>query len=1102
METSMLFVFLARTVLALALAGGSGRAAGNVDPRPNFKQYCFQCHGKAAMGGINLERLSTQSVGEGYFTWARVADALEQQRMPPKGANQLDPALRQNAVSWIRAEMHAYASRHDGDPGRVTVRRLTSGEYAYAIRDLTGIDPDTGIDATTDSVGGEGFANFGDVQFMQDAQLERYLAAAKNVAGHAVIGAGPLEFYSDPGKTGFELSAVNRIKEIYAKHGFRTVSGEGGRPFGLEKYGKAFYAAWWYKHRTTLGQPGATLRQLAGREGISQRFAEHIWSVVNHPAPGYPVSEIVGRWKRLPAPSGSNLDAVRNQCEEIQEFSATWPSWFFARGDLAAGGAGDESPLVFDDDALKAEKRHKFTFVKFNRPGSRTPPGPTQIYLNVSTVNPAAQSQPVVIWKNATISYRKPAPPRNMANVPATGEAAAAPRRGFGQAGPKQPLRAVSPDAASKLDFGNGPAGIALGPGDFVTTSAQLQFEVPMEQGALGFELSVDAEVGSDPDQVLRVVISDRADGGAARGRPPRALLGDPASRGYDAFRKGVLQYANLLPPNSHGEPTPADKDPIPAPFDNTYNVPEHDEFIVKVKYLRDDKFVAENLLDPETRTRLDHAWNDLLASFEYYDAWLGMLERHFKLDLGGKTISTLDAAAIARLPEGPRKYIAPLRAAWEAVQAAQANGRRRHIEDCLELAARAWRRPLTEIEKGRLRTFYYSTVTTEKDHQAAIRALISRILVSPAFLYRAEFTQQAAAVQPLSNWDVASRLSFFLWSSIPDQDLRRAAATGELSNPLKLRAQVKRMLADPKARRLSTEFFGQWLGFYRFDQYKGVDTARFPEFTDDVRAAMYDEAVSFFGHVIGKDRPVRELVFSDYTFLNEALSKFYGVKKPAGSRAEVELVEGAANRGGLLRLGAVLTTTSGPLRTSPVKRGDWILRRLLGTPVPPPPADAGSIPADDKLFGSLSLREKLESHKRNATCAGCHNRIDPLGFPLEHFDSTGRWREKYADGKEIWQSGTLTTNREISGIDGLLDYLRENESQIRRTLSSKLAGYALGRMVQPSDQPLIDRMVALGGNATFAQLAAEIAVSKQFRTRAGSEPVSIAAAPRERKTQ
>jgi hypothetical protein len=345
------------------------------------------------------------------------------------------------------------------------------------------------------------------------------------------------------------------------------------------------------------------------------------------------------------------------------------------------------------------------------------------------------------------------------------------------------------------------------------------------------------------------------------------------------------------------------------------------------------------------------------------------------------------------------------------------------------------------------------------------------------------------SAVRRLNGWELATRLSYFLWSSLPDAELRRAAASGELLTDAGLRKQASRLLADPKARRMATEFFGQWLGFYAFDQYRGVDTTRYPEFTDAVKSAMYDEAVSFFEHVIRRDRPVRELLHADYTFLNEALAKYYGVPRPIASKEEMEFVAGASamRRGGMLRLGAVLTATSAPLRTSPVKRGDWLLRRVLGTPVPPPPADAGSIPAD-KQFGGLSLRERLAVHKRNATCAGCHSRIDPLGFPLERYDSTGRWREQYSDGKPVDDAATLSDQREIAGVEGLLSYLSEQEPQVLRTLSRKLLGYALGRTVLLSDQPLLDRMTASGGATPFSTLVAEIVSSPQFRTRRAPE--------------
>ena len=1134
-------------LIAVSLVGTiRGAAEPSSNPAPAFRQYCFQCHGnEAPMGGFSLEQLMSKgSPGESFQQWEKVAAALEENKMPPKGMPQPNDADRRKLVAWIRAELNDFVKKHDGDPGRVTLRRLTSGEYAYTIRDLTGLDLDVGIDALTDSVGGEGFTNFGDVQFMQDANLERYLDAAKRIANHAVIGSGPLEFFIDPGKTGFELSAITRIREIYAASGFRTVSGEGGRPFGLDKYGKALYVAWRYQHRARLGEASATIKDIAAREGVSARFAQHIWSVMNRPSLGYPSSEMASRWRRLPAPGADSkaaAAAARAGSEDIQKYLVTWPSWLFARGDVAAGGAGDESPLEFSDRTLKAEETHSFTFLRGGRLGARfgpPPPGPAKLYLNVTSVNPAASGKPVIIWRNPTVGIRPMGPGRRQTQTgqqpsqpPAVGQpaqpaadettaaqpAAAQPgvaqaggRRGMAPPGPRQSLRSVvSEETAKRLNFGQSPDGTPIGPDDFASESSVF-FEVPLpSEGAFSVDLQVLAELGRDRDQVFRITISDREDGGT-RGAPTRALLGDMKSAGYKIFREGVMEFANLLPPNSHGEPTPADKDPVPDPFDNTYNVPEHDEFVVKVKYIRDDRFVAENLVDEATRARLNYAWNDLYASFEYHDNYLSLLAKHYGLDLKGKRIADLDEAQVNALPAEPRQYVKPLLAEYKAVMAAQAASRPGHVEDCLKFASRAWRRPLSEKENQSLRSFYQKTMAADPDHRKAIQALLARILVAPAFLYRVEQAAEpgpvrpgaaVASARPLTNWELASRMSYFLWASIPDDELRRAAGAGELSSTQGIQRQVKRMLADPKARRVSTEFFGQWLGFYHFDRHNGVDTGRFPEFTDDVKQTMYDEAVSFFEHVVRKDRPIREILFADYTFLNNTLAKFYGVKKEIKSKEQVELVEGAAGfqRGGMFRLGAILTATSAPLRTSPVKRGDWILRRVLGTPTPTPPADAGSIPADDKLFGGLSPKARLEQHKRNPTCANCHTRIDPLGFSLEHYDSIGRWRELYADGKPIEDSAELPDKTEIAGVDGLLKYMQVKEEQVRRTLAYKMLGYALGRTILASDRPLIDRMVQAGGDASFAQLAAEIVTSKQFRNRLGPEdgPATVKVAAR-----
>ncbi len=1082
------------TVIACAnLSFAVAEAPAPTPAAATVQRYCVQCHGQAAQGGVNLEKmLAEPTVGPAFRAWQKAVAALEQKRMPPPKMPQPSDTDRQQAAQSIRTQLSAYAKLHDGEPGRVTMRRLTSGEYSYTIQDLTGIPIDTGIGASSDSAGGEGFTNFGDVQFMQDANVEHYLSAAKKVADHAVIGAGPVMFYTDPGKTGFEMSAINRIRDIHTQYGFRTVSGEGGIPFGLDKYRKAFFVTWSYRHRAALGQPNATLNDLAAREGVSVRLAEHIWSVVNQAGLGYPLSEVVSRWRALPAP-GTDLKAVRAQCEEVQKYLVTWPSWLFARGDVAAGGAGDESPLQFNDRSLAVSASRHFVYNTGARlRGTPITPGPKKIYLHVAAVNPSPNSQPVVIWRNPTVAVRMSGGARSTEVV-----ASGVQLKGAPPPLAKVPLRmAVNEETAKRLKFGSSPDGAPIGADDFASEGT-VMFEVTVPEGAFGVEFQVDAQVGKDRDQVFRILLSEREDGGS-RGIPIRGLVGDPASAGYQKFKSGVMELAKLMPPNSHSEASPADKDPVPLPFDSTFNVPEHDEYVLKVKYIRDDRFVVENLVDGATRTRLNRAWADLYSAFDYHENYLRLLAQHYKFDLKGLRLATLTKAQLETFPAEMRPFVPPLLNEYHEAQAAQGAGRAGHLEDCVRLAGRAWRRPLTVAEKQDLRAFYAKIYATEKDHTKAIRALIARILVAPQFLYRVEQANAGQAqlfqnagtttpnAKPLSSYELASRVSYFLWSSIPDDELLRAAAAGELNSPVPLARQVKRMLADGKARRLSTEFFGQWLGFYHFDEHRGVDTSRFPEFTKEVQEGMYDEAVSFFEHIIRKERPVKELLSADYAFLNQALAKHYGVTKTVTAKDRVALVEGANSfeRGGLLRLGAVLTATSAPLRTSPVKRGDWVLRRILGTEVPPPPANAGILPADDKNFGGLTLRQKLEAHKRNATCNSCHSRIDPLGFPLERYDSVGRYRTKYADGNAVDDEGILADKTQIAGVNGLLSYLQTQNQQVLRTVAFKMVGYALGRTVQPSDEVLIERMSQMGGNATITDLATAIIGSRQFRQR------------------
>ena len=1054
--------------------------AALADPVATLRQNCFGCHGQAAAtAGINLEKLTAdlasnpKAAGADFQHWEKVAAALEQKRMPPPKMKQPADGERAAAAGWIRAKLNDFARKNAGDPGRVTMRRLTSGEYAYTVRDLTGLDFKLDNDFVPDEVGGEGFTSFGDVQFMQDANLERYLGTAKRIAGHAVIGAGPLQFFNDPGKSGFELSAIHRIQQIYTTHGFRSASGEGGLPYGMQRYGQAFYAAWRYVNRAGLREPRLTLEQAAKAEGVTPRFVQHLLGVVQQANTPYPTASLLELWKKMPATGDTK--AAREGAAAMQKFVTDWPRWLLGAGPFAEGGDGDERNLALAEDTVAVKSKFRFRMAKRRQ---RTDGPVMRVYFMAVAANPGSSEKAVVTFKNPKVRFGRFG--ATIGARPTSNEVSF--------------LKAI--DEASRKRLGlpeTWPEGVPL---EFHTTGdASLYVDIPLPaagpeavSGAGFASLDVEAEIDTAKigSGVVRVSVSETPD--LTKGRPVSVLFGNAQDAGYQTWRRNVLAYAVSLPTVSHGEPTPADRDPIPPPFLNTYNQPERDRYHQKVIYYRSDKFIVDKMLDDASRAQLEIAWADLYASFDFHDQILHFVGDKYKIpSLGKKLTRELTAAEIAALPAEPRQYVSALKAEYDAVQKTQMAAQPGHLEDALKFAAQAWRRPLTDVEKDRLRGFYTKQREVAKlDHAKAVRALLTRVMVSPAFIYRSEQGGQVAATKPLTNHEMASRLSYLLWSSAPDEELRRAASAGELAQAAGVEKQVRRMMADPKARRMATEFFGQWLGFYRFDQHRGVDASRFPEFTDEVKSAMYDEAVSFFEHLLRQERPVKEMFTADYTFLNKALAKHYGISKEVKAEREVEMVSGAGefHRGGLLSLGAVLTATSAPLRTSPVKRGDWVLRRILGTPTPPPPADAGSIPADEKLFGGLSLKAKLEAHKRNPTCAACHLRIDPLGFPLERFDAVGRWRDTYSDGKAVEDAGVTMDAGAVNGVNGLAAYLEANQPQVLKNMSHKLLGYALGRTVQASDKPLIEEMVKAGGEATFAQLVTRIATSPQFRYR------------------
>lgn len=373
--------------------------------------------------------------------------------------------------------------------------------------------------------------------------------------------------------------------------------------------------------------------------------------------------------------------------------------------------------------------------------------------------------------------------------------------------------------------------------------------------------------------------------------------------------------------------------------------------------------------------------------------------------------------------------------------------------------ASLAFRRRVTNEDLAAMLKLFDTNISAGKSYEDSIRAPLQAILLHPAFLFRVEADQPGKTEWRISDFELATRLSYFLWSSMPDRRLFKLADEGKLSDPAVLAAEVDRLLDDRRSEAMSRHFAGQWLGFDELREVAEPDAKRFPSFTPSLRMAMYRESVEVFNHLIRENLPVTELIHADYTYVNSELARHYGFPAVQGEKLrKIHLTD--PNRGGVMGQASILTATSVPLRTSPVKRGKWILDTLLGTPPPPPPPDAGELPADDKSSEGLSFREQLELHRQKPNCAGCHEKIDPLGFGLENFDAIGRWRSLDANGKPVDSLAVLPGDITFSNPAELKELLLSADDLFLRNLSRKLLGYSLGRPLEYYDEPVISELV------------------------------------------
>ncbi len=408
-------------------------------------------------------------------------------------------------------------------------------------------------------------------------------------------------------------------------------------------------------------------------------------------------------------------------------------------------------------------------------------------------------------------------------------------------------------------------------------------------------------------------------------------------------------------------------------------------------------------------------------------------------------------------------------------------------------LTRRAYRRPVTAADVEPPMTFYTQTRAANGDFDAGIRAGLSRVLASPSFLYRIERDRtgvRAGAAHPVSDVELASRLSFFIWSSIPDDRLMNLASAGRLREPGVLAAQIRRMVADDRADALINNFTGQWLQLRNLEAKVQPDLLMFPDFDENIRRAFRRETEMLFGYILRENRSALELLSADYTFLNERLARHYGIPGVYGTRfRQVKLTD--PNRRGLLGHGSVLSLTSVATRTSPVYRGKYILSTFLNTPPPPPLPNVPTLEESNKEDAPKTVREQLERHRSNPMCASCHRVIDPPGFALERFNSVGQWRETGEGGATIDTGGMLADGTKVDGPAALRNAILSRPDAFATILTERLMTYALGRGVEPSDMPVVRSIVkkAAQNNYRLESIVQSIVESAPFQMRTRLEP-------------
>jgi len=1057
-------------------------------PEALFGKYCFECHNaKEHKGELDLEAAAGDA---GFWSDHEVLEDLEwvigEGEMPPKDAPQPTSLEREALTDWVRGKLTALEEEASDDPGLVIMPRLNQAEYNNVIRDLTGHDLEPARFFPADQVAENGFANMGAVLNVGTLHAENYLSAAKWVAGHAFISPSRgIVWHPDLIETGSHAKVRRAIlEEWYRWLVLRESELFDQKPEDVADYevlntGDYLLSAWKYRFRDELGIPQLTFKQLAeAADGtMSPVILERWWNLLNADEQSNMTRKFVEAWQSIPGPGNGSEEDAAEKCAVLEkifyaQFKPMYNDRWFSLGTQWENGPEWEKSEAAEPRGRQLARYRKNGFpewakdlmerARYRAEIDLEKLGQERLFLTITDAWDGNDGDliriedPVVefedgrteSWKDANVQF--------------------------------------------KLVSGNGPVGRAIEAGTEIPAPSVLELQLPPTAKRLRatFQLD-DAEKESASIQVA--FSKEVPEAWQQLYYPMRQVLVWPENR--EVVKKSVADFTNLAARStkiSGNELSDALAD-VPGVSGGfmerlgEYTAPEaHPEapYFINEEWLR--KSLAPQYLN-------HHA--NLVADLQFYAE---IPFQKIRREIGGRDEAELAGAVLLRDEQLESLDLSKRRKLEPVIREA------RELEGTYrEIAARllagflrtAWRRDIGDGELEQYVAFYEKGRAHGLSFDDAMKRAMTIAMVAPPFIFKLQDAGGVpGSVEPLGDFELASRLSFFLWSSMPDEELLRLASAGKLSEPAVLIAQAHRMLNDPRASAIGREFAGRWLGFYNFDDFSQPDMDKFPEYTETLRAAMYDEAIRFFQHLLADNRPLTELVDADYAFLNEELALHYGIAGVEGEAMQKVALNGAihSQRGGLFGMGSLLTVTSTPLRSSPIYRGVWVIDRVLGKATPEPPPDVESLSEEEASADGLSIHEQLAQHRADPNCSVCHDRIDPPGLALEKFDAIGRWKESVVDG-DVYAQGELKDGRVIEGLVGIRAYAAENFDMILKQFCEKLATFGLGRELTVADRPLIAAMVSAAETNDYRAFAPlEVLItSRQFLYRKNSTPES-----------